>query len=71
MDESEALDVVKNLNREEISNISAAMAKNPSKQEAVGFFNQTKDSLKKKLQQFLDSPYSGKTQPLLTGTQKA
>ena len=71
MDESEALDVVKNLNREEISNIGAAIAKNPSKQEAVGFFNQTKDSLKKKLQQFLDSPYSGKTQPLLTGTQKA
>lgn len=71
MDESEAVDVIKNLNRDEISKIGAAIAKNPSKQEAVGMFNELKDGIKKNLKKFMESPYSGKAQGLLTGSQKA
>lgn len=70
MDESEAIGALKNYSRDELGKIHN-IAKTPSQQEAIGIFNQLKDKIKEKWGAFLKTPFAGKHQGLITGTEKA
>lgn len=70
MDESEAIGALKNYSRDELGKIHN-IAKTPSQQEAIGIFNQLKDKIKEKWGEFLKTPFAGKHQGLITGTEKA
>ena len=70
MDESEAIGALKNYSRDELGKVHN-IAKTPSQQEAIGIFNQFKDKIKEKWGEFLKTPFAGKHQGLITGTEKA
>lgn len=70
MDESEAIGALKNYSRDELGKVHN-IAKTPSQQEAIGIFNQLKDKIKEKWGEFLKTPFAGKHQGLITGTEKA
>ena len=70
MDESEAVGALKNYSRDDLGKVHN-IAKTPSQKEAVGIFNKLKDGAKKKWEEFLKTPFAGKHQGLLTGTEKA
>ena len=70
MDESEAVGALKNYSRDELGKVHN-IAKTPSQEEAVGIFNKLKDGAKKKWEEFLKTPFAGKHQGLLTGTEEA
>ena len=64
MDESEALDIIKNYNDDVISKIHKIGAA-PSTDEALSIYDQFRKGLSDRLVKFLDSPFSGKAQNMV------
>lgn len=72
MDDSEALDVVKAFNRQEVSKIHESIgATIPDKLAAMNLYERMRHNIQKGLKKFVESPFAGKHPDLIAKGEKA
>lgn len=71
MDDSEALDVVKAFNRQEVSKIHASIGTTPDRLAAMNLYERMRHNIQKGLKKFVESPYAGKHPDLIAKGEKA
>lgn len=72
MDDSEALDVIKAFNRQEVSKIHASIgATTPDKLAAMNLYERMRHNIQKGLKKFVESPFAGKHPDLIAKGEKA